>query len=94
MGRISWTGCNFDKQSVGDFGLSAGLISQNWWDMNRDYWIDCTRCNSDDRNTPRNINISFNNNSYVAMDALVFCLFLDELSINTSTGIIVKNKIY
>ena len=80
----------FDKLSSADFGMSSGLISQNWWDVNRVYWVDCLRCNSDDRNTPRNINISFNNNSNVAMDVLVFVLYLDELSINTSTGIIVK----
>ena len=80
----------FDKLSSADFGLSSGLISQNWWDVNRVYWVDCLRCNSDDRNTPRNINLSFNNNSNVAMDVLVFVLYLDELSINTSTGIIVK----
>ena len=80
----------FDKLSIADFGVSSGLISQNWWDVNRVYWVDCSRCNSDDRNTPRNVNLSFNNNSNVAMDCLVFVLYLDELVINTSTGIIIK----
>jgi hypothetical protein len=80
----------FDKLSSGDFGISAGLISQNWWDVNRVYWVDCSRCNSDDRNTPRNINLSFNNNSNVATDLLVFVLYLDELIIDVSTGLIKK----
>jgi hypothetical protein len=80
----------FDKLSIGDFGMSAGLVSQNWWEANRVYWVDCSRCNSDDRNTPRNVNISFNNNSNVAMDLLVFVLYLDELVIDVNTGIIKK----
>jgi hypothetical protein len=80
----------FDKLSVGDFGMSAGLVSQNWWDANRVYWVDCSRGNPDDRNTPRNVNISFNNNSKVPIDLLVYVLYLDELVIDVNTGIVIK----
>ena len=43
----------FDKLSSADFGMSSGLISANWWDVNRVYLVDCLRCNLDDRITPR-----------------------------------------
>jgi hypothetical protein len=39
---------------------------------------------------PRNINISFNNNSNVPIDCLVFIFYSDEFVVNVETGIIDK----
>ena len=49
-----------------------------------------TNYNPADKLQPRNINISFNNNSNVPIDCLVFIFYSDEFVINVETGIIDK----
>jgi hypothetical protein len=39
---------------------------------------------------PKNINMSFNNNSNVAIDILVFLFYSDQLVIDVETGIVTK----
>ena len=60
--------------------------------MNRIYYVDVSRCNPDDRLTPRNINVSFSNNSNIEITALIFVYYLDEFSIDVVTGLVKKNN--
>jgi len=69
-----------------DIGISTGLISQNWWEMNRVYWIDLGRGTEAEKATTRNLNISFNNNNNVAIDILVYTIYLDKFILNVETG--------
>ena len=39
---------------------------------------------------PKNINISFTNNSNVAIDILVYIFYSDQLVIDVETGIVTK----
>lgn len=79
----------FNKQSTSEYGVESGLWSPEFWANNRVYLVNC-RGTEDDFNTPRNITISFRNNSLVAIDILVFVQYEDKLVINVSTGIITK----
>lgn len=73
-----------------DFGVTTGLISQPYWEMFRYYYVNVERSAITDKNVPRNINISFTNNTQVAIDTLVFIFYSDEFIIDTETGIIKK----
>ena len=73
-----------------DIGISCGLISQNWWEMNRVYYVNLSRGEEADKATSRNLNISFTNNSSVAIDCLVFTLYADRFILNVSTGQVKK----
>ena len=59
--------------------------------MSKWYFVNVERGNIADILQPRNINISFNNTSNVAIDILVFIFYSDQLVIDVETGI-VKNK--
>ena len=73
-----------------DFGVTTGLISQPYWEMFRYYYVNIERSAITDKNVPRNINISFTNNTQVAIDTLVFIFYSDELILDCETGIIKK----
>jgi len=73
-----------------DFGITTGLFGQNWWEFNRFYYVNIERSAIADKLQPRNINLSFTNNSLVAIDMLVFIFYSDELIINCETGIVTK----
>ena len=81
---------NNESPVAGDFGLGTGLVSRNWWENNRFLWVNLTRSAPADRVTPRSIYLSLTNNSDVAMDLLVFTIFLDEFSLDVSKGSITK----
>jgi hypothetical protein len=54
----------YDKINLTDMGLSCGLISQYMWEHGmRFYYVDCSRATMADMNSPRNVNITFQNNS-------------------------------
>ena len=72
-----------------DFGLSCGLLDRKYWEMNRAY-VCLIRSKFSDMDTPRNINISFNNNTNVTIDLMVFCVYLDSLIIDVDTGRITR----
>jgi hypothetical protein len=77
----------YDKINLSDFGLSCGLISQLYWEnAYRVYYVDATRCNNADMNTPRNINISFNNNSLQTIDILCFSEYFCEKIVDVELG--------
>jgi hypothetical protein len=73
-----------------DLGIGTGLISQSWWEMNRVYWVDLARGREADKASMRNLTISFNNNSSVAISLLVFTVYLDKIVVDVETGIVKK----
>jgi len=76
----------FDKINRTDFGLSCGLLNQYTWEQSRQYYVDCSRGQNADLMTPRNVNISFTNNSSQTIDCLIFTLYQDSCIIDTETG--------
>ena len=71
-----------------DIGVSCGLISQSWWEMNRVYYIDLARSREADKAMPRNLNVSFNNNSLIPIDLMIFTIYLDKIEIDIETGLV------
>jgi hypothetical protein len=51
---------------------------------------DVERGNIADKLQPRNINVSFTNNSNVAIDVIIFTFYSDQLTIDVETGIVTK----
>ena len=72
----------------GDMGVTCGLISQNFWETFRYYYVNIERSALTDKNVARNINISFTNNSLVAIDVLTFIIYSNEFTIDVETGLI------
>lgn len=79
-----------DNLTSSDLGIGAGLINQAWWENNRVYYVDLKRSRDADKASTRNLNISFTNNSQVAIDCLVFTIYLDKLVVDVETGLIRK----
>ncbi len=73
-----------------DFGVSTGLISQGYWEMLKWYFVNVERGNIADKLQPRNINVSFSNNSNVPIDVIIFKFYSDQLTIDVETGIVTK----
>ena len=54
----------YEKINSSDLGLSCGLINEFYWsNAYRVYYVDLTRCNISDLNTPKNLSVSFSNNT-------------------------------
>jgi hypothetical protein len=79
-----------EQLTSSDFGVATGLISQGYWESSRWYFVNVERSQAADKLQPRNVNISFNNNSNVPIDCLIFIFYSDEFVINVETGIINK----
>jgi hypothetical protein len=77
---------SFDR----DFGVSTGLISQGYWEQSKWYFVNVERGNIADKLQPRNINVSFSNNSNVPIDVIIFTFYSDQLTIDVETGIVTK----
>jgi hypothetical protein len=56
--------------------------------MYRTYYVDCARATIADNMTPRNINISFTNNSLQTIDVLVFTEYFKEAVVDVETGLV------
>jgi hypothetical protein len=80
----------FDKIAGSDVGLSCGLFNQYWWETNRYYYADCSRGQIADLMTPRNINVSFTNNTQVAIDVIIITFYQDSCVIDVETGLVKK----
>jgi hypothetical protein len=80
---------DFESLTSSDFGVSVGLISQQWWEQNRVYYLSC-RSTDADKSTPRSLNVSFLNNSQVPIDVMIFTIYLDKFIIDVSNGIVRK----
>jgi hypothetical protein len=79
-----------DTLTSADFGVSCGLFNQQWWESSRYYYVNVERSAIADKSIPRNINISFNNNSNVAIDVMVFIFYSDNFIIDVESGIVTK----
>lgn len=80
----------FESLTSSDLGIGVGLISKDFWEINRTYYVNIGRGQPADMLTPRNINVSFTNNSNVSIQVLIFVIYLDECEIDVETGIIKK----
>ncbi len=69
---------------------STGLISQAYWEQNKWYFVNVERGNIADKLQPRNINVSFKNNSNVPIDVIIFTFYSDQLTIDVETGVVTK----
>lgn len=80
----------YEKIGASDLGLSCGLISQYAWEQGspRVYYIDCARGNISDALTPRNVNLTFTNNSAQTIDILIFTEYFQECEVNVESGFI------
>jgi len=74
----------------GDPHPETGLISQQYWEQSKWYFVNVERGNIADKLQPRNINVSFNNNSNVPIDVIIFTFYSDQLTIDVETGIVTK----
>jgi len=54
------------------------------------YFVNVERGNIADKLQPRNINVSFSNNSNVPLDVIIFTFYSDQLIIDVETGIVTK----
>ena len=79
----------YEKINAADLGFSCGLINQFYYEnAYRPYYVDCTRGQISDQLTPRNVNITFTNNSLQTIDCLVFTEYFKEIVIDVETGLI------
>lgn len=78
----------YEKLAGSDLGLTCGLINQEFWETYRMYYVDCSRASIPDMASPRNITLSFTNNSLQAIDVLVFTEYFREGVVDVETGII------
>ena len=62
--------------------------------MNKSYYVNIERSALADKLNPRNVNISFLNNSLVPIDLLTFIWFSDTLTIDIESGIVNRNSDY
>jgi hypothetical protein len=79
-----------EQLTSSDFGVATGLISQGYWEQSKWYFVNVERGNIADKLQPRNINVSFNNNSNVPIDVIIFTFYNDQLTIDVETGIVTK----
>jgi len=79
----------YEKINAGDFGLSCGLISQSHYEnAYRVYYVDLSRANIADLMTPRNITITFTNNTLQSLDIQVFTEYFREGVVDVETGLV------
>jgi hypothetical protein len=79
-----------EQLTSSDIGVSTGLISQAYWEQSKWYFVNVESGNIADRLQPRNINVSFTNNSNVAIDVIIFTIYSDRLTIDVETGVVTK----
>jgi hypothetical protein len=79
-----------EQLNSSDFGVSTGLIHQGYWEASKWYFVNVERGNIADKLQPRNITVSFTNNSNVPIDLLIFTFYSDQLGIDVEKGIVTK----
>jgi hypothetical protein len=79
----------YEKLNALDYGISCGLINENYWNnAYKAYYVDLARSNEADLLTPRNIQVSFTNNSLQTIDCLVFTEYYKEMVVDVETGLV------
>jgi len=81
---------NSESLTSSDLGISNGIVSRKWWEQNRIYYVNLSRGRPADKVTPRSITVSCTNSSAVPVDLMIFCTYLDEVTLDVSRGIITK----
>jgi hypothetical protein len=81
-----------EQLTSSDFGISTGLINQNYWENSKWYYVNVERGNAADKLNGRNINVSFTNNSNVPIEAMIFIFYSDEIAIDVTTGLVTRHK--
>ena len=81
-----------EQLTSSDFGISTGLINQNYWENSKWYYVNVERGNAADKLNGRNINVSFTNNSNVPIEVMVFIFYSDEIVIDVKTGLVSRHK--
>jgi hypothetical protein len=80
-----------EQLTSSDFGISTGLINQNYWENSKWYYVNVERGNAADKLNGRNMNVSFTNNSNVPMEVLTCIFYSDEIGIHVKTGLITRH---
>ena len=81
----------YEKINAGDLGLSCGLINEAYWSTAyRCYYVDCSRGNNSDLGVLRNLNVTFNNNTNVTIDVMIFTEYFNQIEVNVESGRIKK----
>jgi hypothetical protein len=77
-----------------DFGISTGLINQNYWENSKWSYVNVERGNAADNPHLNgcNVNVSFTNNSNVPIEVMVFIFYSYEISIDVKTGLVTRHK--
>jgi hypothetical protein len=73
--------------SISELNLQSGVFSQKWWEYNRMYYVDLSRSSEADKATPRNLQVSFKNNSGVIIDCLIFTFYCNTAVLDVETGL-------
>jgi hypothetical protein len=81
---------NCEALSSSDFGVSCGVVSKEWWEANRIYYINLSRGTKADQITPRNVVLSFKNATNISIDVQVFTVYLDRIVLNVDTGAVTR----
>ena len=81
-----------EQLTSSDFGISTGLINQNYWEISKWYYVNVERGNAADKLNGRNINVSFTNNSNVPIEVMIFIFYSDEITIDVKTGLVTRHK--
>ena len=76
-------------------GISCGLFYEFYWsNACRVYYVDCGWANIADLMTPRNVNMSFSNNTNVTIDVMIFTENVTEMTVDVETGLFDKYNVY
>jgi hypothetical protein len=75
-----------------DFGISTGLVNENYWEYSKGYYVNVERGKAANKLSVRNINDSFTNNSKVPIEVMVFMFYSDEISINVAAGLVNRHN--
>jgi hypothetical protein len=81
-----------EQLTSSDFGISTGLINQNYRENSKWYYVNVERGNAADKLNGRNINVSFTNNSNAPVEIMVFIFYSDEIAIDVKTGLVTRHK--
>ena len=77
----------YDKINQSEMGISCGLLSMQMWEAGyRYYYFDCSRGTDADNNAPRNINISFYQNTAQPVDVYVFVEYFETRNLDCASG--------
>jgi hypothetical protein len=82
-----------EQLTFSDFGISTGLINQNYWENSKLYYVNVERGNAADKLNGRNINVSFTNNFYVPIEVMIFIFYSDEIAIDVKTGLVTRHSL-